>query len=92
MNKLADITGTIGQYAHGNEPSHHIAYLYTYGGGNGKPRRRSGILMKEMYHENRWHYRQRGLWANVGLVYFFPPWAFTPFSLLRKNMLSAAPC
>ncbi len=26
----ADITGLIGQYAHGNEPSHHIAYLYNY--------------------------------------------------------------
>jgi predicted alpha-1,2-mannosidase len=25
----ADITGLIGQYAHGNEPSHHMAYLYT---------------------------------------------------------------
>jgi hypothetical protein len=28
----ADITGLIGQYAHGNEPSHHIAYLYNYCG------------------------------------------------------------
>ncbi|WP_430932074.1 GH92 family glycosyl hydrolase [Saccharicrinis sp. 156] len=28
--KSADITGLIGQYAHGNEPSHHIAYLYNY--------------------------------------------------------------
>lgn len=28
----ADITGMIGQYAHGNEPSHHIAYLYNYVG------------------------------------------------------------
>ncbi len=27
-----DITGMIGQYAHGNEPSHHIAYLYNYAG------------------------------------------------------------
>ncbi len=27
-----DITGLIGQYAHGNEPSHHIAYLYNYVG------------------------------------------------------------
>ncbi len=25
-----DVTGLIGQYAHGNEPSHHIAYLYNY--------------------------------------------------------------
>lgn len=27
---LSDITGMIGQYAHGNEPSHHMAYLYNY--------------------------------------------------------------
>jgi len=27
-----DITGLIGQYAHGNEPSHHMAYLYSYAG------------------------------------------------------------
>ena len=27
-----DITGLIGQYAHGNEPSHHIGYLYNYAG------------------------------------------------------------
>lgn len=30
--KQADITGLIGQYAHGNEPSHHIAWLYMYAG------------------------------------------------------------
>ncbi|VAX28217.1 Alpha-1,2-mannosidase [hydrothermal vent metagenome] len=28
----ADVTGLIGQYAHGNEPSHHVAYLYNYAG------------------------------------------------------------
>lgn len=28
----ADVTGLIGQYAHGNEPSHHMAYLYNYVG------------------------------------------------------------
>ena len=27
---LSDISGMIGQYAHGNEPSHHMAYLYNY--------------------------------------------------------------
>lgn len=31
-NISADITGLIGQYAHGNEPSHHIAYLYNEAG------------------------------------------------------------
>ena len=29
---LNDVTGLIGQYAHGNEPSHHVAYLYTLAG------------------------------------------------------------
>ncbi len=28
--KLSDVTGLIGQYAHGNEPSHHVAYLYNW--------------------------------------------------------------
>ncbi len=32
----ADITGLIGQYAHGNEPSHHITYLYNYTGNYSK--------------------------------------------------------
>ena len=32
----ADITGMIGQYAHGNEPGHHIIYLYSYIGRNDK--------------------------------------------------------
>lgn len=27
---LSDVTGLIGQYAHGNEPSHHVAYIYQY--------------------------------------------------------------
>ena len=31
-NTSPDISGLIGQYAHGNEPSHHIAYLYNYAG------------------------------------------------------------
>jgi predicted alpha-1,2-mannosidase len=31
-NASGDITGLIGQYAHGNEPSHHIAYYYTHAG------------------------------------------------------------
>lgn len=31
-NASPDISGLIGQYAHGNEPNHHIPYLYTYAG------------------------------------------------------------
>lgn len=41
----ADITGLIGQYAHGNEPSHHMAYLYDY---IGKPWKTQRIVRKIM--------------------------------------------
>jgi predicted alpha-1,2-mannosidase len=39
----ADITGVIGQYAHGNEPSHHAAYLYNY---VGKPDKTQDMVKK----------------------------------------------
>ncbi|HTF29674.1 MAG TPA: GH92 family glycosyl hydrolase [Flavitalea sp.] len=48
---LADITGTIGQYAHGNEPSHHICYLYAYSGKQWKTAEKVRHIMKEMYHD-----------------------------------------
>jgi putative alpha-1,2-mannosidase len=45
----ADLTGLIGQYAHGNEPSHHIAYLYNYAGQPWKTQRTVRKIMDEFY-------------------------------------------
>ncbi|MEM6270355.1 MAG: GH92 family glycosyl hydrolase [Bacteroidota bacterium] len=45
----ADITGLIGQYAHGNEPSHHVAYLYNYVGAPAKTQARVRQIMEELY-------------------------------------------
>lgn len=45
----ADITGLIGQYAHGNEPSHHMAYLYNYAGNQWKTQEMVQQIMREMY-------------------------------------------
>jgi predicted alpha-1,2-mannosidase len=44
-----DITGLIGQYAHGNEPSHHIAYLYDYVQAPSKTQQRVRQIMDEFY-------------------------------------------
>ena len=44
-----DIAGLVGQYAHGNEPSHHIAYLYAYCGAHHKTQSRVRILLKTMH-------------------------------------------
>ncbi len=46
-----DISGMVGQYAHGNEPSHHIAYLYVYAGAPYKTQERIRMLMDTMYHD-----------------------------------------
>lgn len=45
----ADITGLIGQYAHGNEPSHHMAYLYNYIGKPFKAQKRIRQILSDFY-------------------------------------------
>lgn len=50
----SDITGLIGQYAHGNEPSHHAAMLYRYGsagvrGNQDKAREQNNKICNELY-------------------------------------------
>ncbi|MBK6777601.1 MAG: GH92 family glycosyl hydrolase [Flavobacteriales bacterium] len=47
----ADITGLVGQYAHGNEPSHHMAYLYNRVGKPEKTRTMVKRIMAEHYHD-----------------------------------------
>lgn len=44
-----DATGLIGQYAHGNEPSHHMAYLYNYAGAPWKTQSMARVIMESMY-------------------------------------------
>ena len=48
-NASGDITGLIGQYAHGNEPSHHISYMYTYAGQPWKTQELVDQILKEFY-------------------------------------------
>ncbi|MBN2172770.1 MAG: glycoside hydrolase family 92 protein, partial [Bacteroidales bacterium] len=45
----ADITGLIGMYAHGNEPSHHIAYLYAFAGQQWKTAQKVRYIMEQFY-------------------------------------------
>jgi predicted alpha-1,2-mannosidase len=49
-HKQPDITGMIGQYVHGNEPSHQIAYEYNYAGQPWKTQAMTRRIMDEMYH------------------------------------------
>ncbi|WP_396150426.1 GH92 family glycosyl hydrolase [Flavobacterium sp.] len=44
-----DVTGLIGQYAHGNEPSHHMAFLYNYVGKPEKTKEKVHYILNEFY-------------------------------------------
>ena len=48
-NTSADVTGLIGQYAHGNEPSHHIIYMYTALGAPTKAAQWIKVVADSMY-------------------------------------------
>lgn len=46
-----DISGLIGQYAHGNEPSHHVLYLYSYVGQQWKTAEKVREVLTTLYHD-----------------------------------------
>jgi predicted alpha-1,2-mannosidase len=48
-NTPIDVSGLIGQYAHGNEPSHHVAYLFNYGDAPWKTQERVHQIMSTLY-------------------------------------------
>jgi predicted alpha-1,2-mannosidase len=50
-NASPDVSGLIGQYAHGNEPSHHIAYMYNYVGAAWKTQEKVRMIVDSMYHD-----------------------------------------
>lgn len=51
-NAPPDIAGLIGQYAHGDEPSHHTIYLYPYAGQQWKTAEKARYIMKNLYGSN----------------------------------------
>ncbi len=51
-NASPDVSGLVGQYAHGNEPSHHVIYMYNFIGQPYKAAKRLRQMMSEMYTTN----------------------------------------
>lgn len=49
LPKYVGVVGTIGQYVHGNQPSHHVAYLYNYAGQPWKTQLRVRQIMDDFY-------------------------------------------
>ena len=71
---MSDVQGRIGEYWHGNEPSHHIIYLYCYAGQPWKAQQRLHEVMQDAVRQQaQFAYRQRRLRADVGLVHLHRP-------------------
>lgn len=88
---LADVTGLIGQYAHGNEPSHHVAYLYALAG---KPER-TQELVREIV-STQYHPTPEGLCGNddcgqMSAWYILSCMGFYPVDPVSANYVFGAP-
>ncbi|MEM9856831.1 MAG: GH92 family glycosyl hydrolase [Bacteroidota bacterium] len=75
-----DVTGLIGQYAHGNEPSHHIAYFYNYAGKPWKAQEKVRLILDSLYSD-----QPDGLPGNedcgqMSAWYIFSALGFYPFN------------
>ncbi len=88
---LPDVTGLIGQYAHGNEPSHHVAYLYNYVGKN----YRTQELVREIT-DRFYQPRPDGLCGNddcgqMSAWYIFTAMGFYPVDPVSGEYIIGAP-
>mgnify|MGYP000654716294 FL=1 len=71
-------SGFVGQYAHGNEPSHHVAYLYACAGEPWKTQKYVAHIMNELYNDSSSGYAgnddcgEMSAWYVFGALGFYP--------------------
>lgn len=89
--KTVDISGLIGQYVHGNEPCHHVAYLYNYAGQPWKTQERINNIMNTMYNNT-----PAGLCGNddagqMSAWYIFSGLGFYPVTPASDDLIVGTP-
>lgn len=87
----ADVTGLIGQYAHGNEPSHHVTYLYALAG---RPERTQELIRKIF--DTQYSPKPNGLCGNddcgqMSAWYMFSAMGFYPVNPVSGEYVFGAP-
>jgi predicted alpha-1,2-mannosidase len=89
--KVLDVTGLIGQYAHGNEPSHHVIYFFNYANDAWKGEE----LVRKVF-ETQYKNTQDGLCGNddcgqMSAWYIFSAMGFYPFNPCNDGYTFGAP-
>jgi len=88
-----DITGLIGQYAHGNEPSHHVAYLYVYAQEPWKTQKMVRYILKHLYRTGpdglcgNDDCGQMSAWYVFSAMGFYPVCPGTPYYVIGSPSL-----
>ena len=78
--KNANASGFIGQYAHGNEPSHHAAYLYNFSGQPWKTQMYVSRVLNELYNNSSAGYAGNEDCGQMSAWYVFSAMGFYPFN------------
>ena len=91
QGNVLDVTGLIGQYAHGNEPSHHITYFFNH---VGQPWR-TQELIREIF-DTQYKNKPDGLCGNddcgqMSAWYIFSAMGFYPFNPCNDGYVFGAP-
>lgn len=78
--KNQNASGFIGQYAHGNEPSHHAAYLYNFSGQPWKTQKYVAKILNELYNNSSSGYAGNEDCGQMSAWYIFSAMGFYPFN------------
>ena len=89
---IEDIHGIIGQYWHGNEPSHHIAYLYNYAGEPWKTQALIHKIMKTQYGNQPNSLCGNDDCGQMSAWYIFNVFGFYPVCPVNDQFVIGSPC
>jgi predicted alpha-1,2-mannosidase len=91
-HEVEDISGLIGQYAHGNEPSQHIAYLYNYAAMPWKTQQRIHQIMKNLFDDTPYGICGNEDCGQMSAWYIFSSMGFYPVCPGSNEYVIGSPC
>ena len=84
-------SGFVGQYAHGNEPSHHVAYLYACAGEPWKTQKYVAYIMNELYNDSSSGYAGNDDCGEISAWYVFGALGFYPVNPVSGEYVIGTP-
>lgn len=84
-------SGFVGQYAHGNEPSHHVAYLYACAGVPWKTQKYVAHIMNDLYNDSSSGYAGNDDCGEMSAWYIFGALGFYPVNPVSGEYVIGTP-